>query len=515
MANLKISTKLAVLVGTALIGVVGVVAVALYSLNSALVDSRSDQIVLLLEKAEKVVNYYHTQEKNGAMTRDAAQQAAKLALSQMNASNKSYYWVTTSEGLNLVHPNPKFIGIIASGNQTTSGLTDRQAYQQGLAAGHFALVNVLIKRSPEAAIEPKLQGVVAIADWNWWVGTGFFYDDINASFWKMAKVLLPISLLIFAAVVALAWSMIRSIHGQLGGEPADAAQLAAQIAEGDLTGDVQLGSKDSSSLMFKLDQMKMQLLNIVSDIQQSSLSIATGASEISMGNNDLSQRTEQQAASLEETAASMEQLTSTVKQNADNARQATQLTASALEATERGASAVDTVIHTMRSIQENSSKIAEIISVIDGIAFQTNILALNAAVEAARAGEQGRGFAVVASEVRSLAQRSAVAAKDIKALIETSVATVGSGNEQVGVSGEHMRQIVESIKSVNDIISEISAASVEQSLGIEQINKAVSMMDESTQQNAALVEQAAAAATSLDQQAERMRHAIGIFRIAK
>jgi len=241
--------------------------------------------------------------------------------------------------------------------------------------------------------------------------------------------------------------------------------------------------------------------------------INVGSREISAGNTDLSSRTEQQAASLEETAASMEQLASTVKQNADNARQANQLAASASDVAERGGSAVSEVVSTMQGISASSRKISEIVSVIDGIAFQTNILALNAAVEAARAGEQGKGFAVVAGEVRSLAQRSAQAAKEIKGLIEDSVTKVGAGSQQVERAGATMQEIVASVKRVTDIMGEISAASEEQSSGIDQVNRAVSQMDEVTQQNAALVEEAAAAAGSLQDQAHRLAEAVAVFKI--
>jgi methyl-accepting chemotaxis protein len=242
--------------------------------------------------------------------------------------------------------------------------------------------------------------------------------------------------------------------------------------------------------------------------------MATASSQIASGNQDLSSRTEQQASSLEQTAASMEELTSTVKQNADNARQANQLAMSASEVAVRGGSVVSQVVDTMSAINTSSRKIVDIIAVIDGIAFQTNILALNAAVEAARAGEQGRGFAVVASEVRSLAQRSAAAAKEIKALIDDSVGKVGAGTAQVAEAGQTMEEIVASVKRVTDIMGEISAASHEQTQGIEQINQAITQMDQVTQQNAALVEEAAAAAGSLQAQAGGLSHCVGVVRLA-
>ena len=287
-----------------------------------------------------------------------------------------------------------------------------------------------------------------------------------------------------------------------------------KIAAGDLTVRVDVNSTNEvGALMAAVKRMQESLARTVSAVRRGVDEINVGSREISAGNTDLSSRTEEQAASLEETAASMEQLASTVKQNADNARQANQLAASASDVAERGGSAVAEVVSTMEGISASSRKISEIVSVIDGIAFQTNILALNAAVEAARAGEQGKGFAVVAGEVRSLAQRSAQAAKEIKGLIEDSVSKVGAGSQQVERAGATMQEIVASVKRVTDIMGEISAASEEQSSGIDQVNRAVSQMDEVTQQNAALVEEAAAAAGSLQDQAQRLAEAVAVFKI--
>ncbi|OZI18425.1 methyl-accepting chemotaxis protein [Bordetella genomosp. 9] len=294
----------------------------------------------------------------------------------------------------------------------------------------------------------------------------------------------------------------------------EAGQHFDKIAAGDLSQHVEVRSTNEIGLLYSaVRRMQESLTRTVSAVRRGVDEINVGSREISAGNTDLSSRTEQQAASLEETAASMEELASTVKQNAENARQANQLAASASDVAERGGSAVAEVVNTMQEISGSSRKISEIVSVIDGIAFQTNILALNAAVEAARAGEQGKGFAVVAGEVRSLAQRSAQAAKEIKSLIEDSVTKVGAGSQQVERAGATMQEIVASVKRVTDIMGEISAASEEQSSGIDQVNRAVSQMDEVTQQNAALVEEAAAAAGSLQEQAQRLAEAVSVFRI--
>jgi methyl-accepting chemotaxis protein len=290
--------------------------------------------------------------------------------------------------------------------------------------------------------------------------------------------------------------------------------LAQMVAAGDLTGAIVVDSTDEiGQLLQALKDMNGSLGNIVAQVRLGTDAIAIASGEIASGNLNLSSRTEEQAAALEETASSMEELTSTVKQNSDNARQAKQLASTAAAVATKGGQVVSQVVQTMGSINESSRKIVDIIGVIDGIAFQTNILALNAAVEAARAGEQGRGFAVVASEVRSLAQRSAVAAKEIKQLIGDSVDKVAAGGTLVGEAGSTMEEIVGSVRRVSDIMAEISAAGLEQSAGIDQINQAVGQMDNATQQNAALVEQAAAAAASLSEQAGRLVQTVSIFKL--
>jgi len=313
--------------------------------------------------------------------------------------------------------------------------------------------------------------------------------------------------------LAAAFWLKRSILGQLGGEPGTAAELARSVTQGDLSGQIRVKPGDSTSLMAQLSRMQTSLIEVVSNVRENAEGVATASAQIAQGNNDLSSRTEQQASALQETASSMEQLSSTVRQNADNAKQANQLALGASNVAIKGGQVVGQVVDTMKGINESSTKIAEIIGVIDGIAFQTNILALNAAVEAARAGEQGRGFAVVASEVRSLAQRSAEAAKEIKALIGASVERVEQGTALVDQAGVTMTEIVNSIRRVTDIMGEISSASVEQSAGVAQVSEAVTQMDTSTQQNAALVEQSAAAAESLQAQAQRLVQAVAVFQL--
>ncbi len=329
---------------------------------------------------------------------------------------------------------------------------------------------------------------------------------------RMMVMLLAVIALVLGAFIS--WFITRSVVVQLGGEPLYVGEVVKRIADGDLAVEVDTWQNDSSSMLFAVKDMVGKLTGIVSKVRGTTDSIAAAAQEIASGNSDLSQRTEQQASSLQQTASSMEELTSTVKQNAENARQANQLAVNASDIAIKGGYAVNEVVKTMAAISTSSGKMADIIGVIEGIAFQTNILALNAAVEAARAGEQGRGFAVVAAEVRNLAQRSAAAAKEIASLIEASVDKVYAGSKQADQAGATMNEVVAAVKRVTDIMAEIAAASDEQSAGIEEVNQAIVQMDDMTQQNAALVEQAAAAAEAMQAQAEALNQAVGAFKLA-
>ena len=322
--------------------------------------------------------------------------------------------------------------------------------------------------------------------------------------------LLAVGISIVAALV-----ITRGLLKQLGGEPDYTASIASSIANGDLAVAIDTNGNDKGSLLYEMKEMRNSLVDIVGQVRSGTETIGTASREIAAGNIDLSARTEMQASSLEKTASAMEELTSTVKQNADNAREANQLASVASDVAIKGGKVVSEVVNTMSSIDASAKKIVDIIGVIDGIAFQTNILALNAAVEAARAGEQGRGFAVVASEVRNLAQRSAGAAKEIKMLIDDSVEKVGAGTKLVGQAGVTMDEVVASVRRVTDIMSEIANASQEQSAGIEQVNLSIIEMDSMTQQNAALVEESAAAAQSLQDQASELSRVVSIFKLVE
>ncbi len=361
-----------------------------------------------------------------------------------------------------------------------------------------------------AALLQAANGYIAIAN-------AAAVEEVKASEARYAfarNLMLAICAASMAAATVLAWTITRSITGALGAEPAELGRTAERVAAGDLNPVAGAAHAPKGSVLASLGDMQANLARVVGQVRAASDSIATGSAQIATGNADLSQRTEEQASNLQQTAASMEQLNSTVKNNSDTARQATQMATSASAVARKGGEVVSQVVTTMDDISASSRRIADIIGVIDGIAFQTNILALNAAVEAARAGEQGRGFAVVASEVRSLAQRSAEAAREIKALIGDSVAKVETGAHLVADAGTTMTDVVSQVQRVADLIGEISSSALEQTSGIGQVNDAVTQLDQVTQQNAALVEESAAAAESLKQQANRLAEMVQVFKLA-
>ena len=396
---------------------------------------------------------------------------------------------------------------ILAAAETTRAINN-QVLELGMAGKDAEAVNLLLKKSGPATQtwQDALDANITLQEEN----TKKDVEAADQAYSQAHTLMFALCGLAIALGTLLAWFIARSITVPMQ----QAVLVANAVAKGDLTQHIEVKSTDETGqLLRSLKEMNENLSSIVGDVRVSTDSITTASKQIAAGNSDLSQRTEEQASSLEETASSMEELTSTVKQNAENARQANQLAVTASGVAERGGAVVSEVVTTMDSISASSKKIVDIISVIEGIAFQTNILALNAAVEAARAGEQGRGFAVVAGEVRNLAQRSAAAAKEIKSLIGDSVEKVDNGSKLVEQAGKTMEEIVNAVKRVTDIMSEISAASTEQSTGIEQVNCAITQMDEVTQQNAALVEEAAAAAESLEEQAQNLFTAVGIFKL--
>jgi methyl-accepting chemotaxis protein len=496
------------------LGLLGVGLWSAVETRSTMLAERKAGMANLVEAAQGIVSGYYALSQSGKMSEADAQRDALARLATMRYGESGYLFVMDSKPVVLMHPTlPQMTGKPVGDFKDPDGkLLYVAIVDAAKASGRgFAQYRGRLPHSETAV--PKISYVVRFAPWDWNITSGVFIKDIDTVYYETLLGHLAV-VLVIGAVISLAMLLIiRNVRASLGGEPDQAARLAASIAQGDLTQVVEVGPQDNTSMMAAMREMQNRLQRTIGEIRRSAESIASATQQIAAGNGDLSQRTEQQAASLQETAASMEELTATVKQNADNARQASGLAHNASEIATRGNDVVSRVIGTMGEINDSSRQIADIIGVIEGIAFQTNILALNAAVEAARAGEQGRGFAVVAGEVRSLAQRSATAAKEIKQLIGASVERVHNGSALVQQAGATMGEILQAVQRVTDIMGEIAAASEEQSSGISQVGRAVTQMDEVTQQNAALVEQAAAAAASLQDQAGRLRDTVSAFRV--
>ena len=459
-----------------------------------------------------------------------ASRAQKMLLTATTAKERDELGADIEKGLSAINGELDTLQKYTDASDG-EGLTEQKKFSTDVAAwaGHLRAFVTLVKAQSLDLSQMNWQ--VGMQDVSLLVETGKLeklVDQLVERRGAAAKATIEKSAFIFkssfvmiaamtGALIVLAFvvseAVVRRLTRQLGGEPGYAKEIASHIASGDLSNRIALSKKDGSSMLYALSEMQTGLAGTVGEIAASAEAISLAAGEISMGNLDLSQRTEQQAVSLERTATSMEELTSTVKQNADNAKQASALANNASEIASTCGDVVSRVVTTMGEINDSAKSIGDIIGVIDGIAFQTNILALNAAVEAARAGEQGRGFAVVAGEVRSLAQRSAAAAKEIKTLINTSLERVANGSHLAQDAGQTMDEVVKAVKRVTDIMGEISAASSEQSTGIEEVNRAVTQMDAGTQQNAALVEEATAAARSLDDQAQALKRPVGKFKL--
>ncbi|AOJ02994.1 hypothetical protein WS70_15120 [Burkholderia mayonis] len=514
MNRMSLNRKLWLALALVWVGLLGVGAWSAFETRSTMLAERKEGMANLVDSAAGVVKAYYALAQSGKMSDADARRDALERLSAMRYGDSGYLFVMDSKPVVLMHPTlPKLVGTQVGDYLDPDGKPLFVAILNAAKErGHgFAEYRGRLPHSETAV--PKISYVTRFAPWDWNISSGVFLKDIDTVYYETLVGHLAMVFVIGFVITAAMLVIIRNVRASLGGEPDEAATLAARIAAGDLTRPVAVRAGDETSMMAAMRDMQGRLQSTIGGIRLAAESIAAASHEIAAGNHDLSQRTEQQAASLEETAASMEELTATVKQNAENARQASGLANSASEIALKGNDVVSRVIGTMGEINDSSQKIADIIGVIDGIAFQTNILALNAAVEAARAGEQGRGFAVVAGEVRSLAQRSATAAKEIKQLIDASVERVHNGSALVGQAGTTMTEILQAVRRVTDIMGEIAAASEEQSSGISQVGRAVTQMDEMTQQNAALVEEAAAAASSLQEQAARLRESVSAFQV--
>jgi methyl-accepting chemotaxis protein len=488
-------------------------AIDIVNIRDTRLEERKTQVANAGDMADSIFKEYAALAGSGALSLDEAKKQALARIRALRYGKTGYLTVFDADKV-LMHPmKPELVGTRTADMRDSNG---RQLYVEAIqaaAATGTAFTEYTWARPGSQQPVPKLGYNFTYKPWGWTVQTGMYIDDLNQAFYGNLRDAGLSLAVIGALLTGIVFVLARGVEKSLGGDPGVAAAVAQRIAAGDLGVDVQVGAGDDASLMASMRAMRDALAGIVSQVRTGTDLIATASSEIASGNMDLSARTEQQAGSLEETAASMEELTSAVRQSAENAREASVLAGSASEVAGRGGQIVAKVVETMEAINLSSSKIVDIISVIDGIAFQTNILALNAAVEAARAGEQGRGFAVVASEVRTLAQRSAAAAKEIKVLIGDSVARVDAGAHLVTEAGSTMQEIVDSVRQVNSMIVAISNATQEQGAGIEHINQAIAHMDQATQQNAALVEEAAAASGAMHEQTAKLAQVVSVFKV--
>ena len=509
MKNLKISISLYLGFGVLILGVLFVAVFGLYQMrvsNLALKSMYDDRVVAL--KQLKIASDMLTSQVLDATVKAAiGLQDGTRSIQDLDSAMTQYraQWKAYTETV-LVDQEKQEVTKIEALQSTVNEVTTQ--LRRALESGDKPAITAFIKPL-YAAIDPVGNSLNILIDIQLKESQAL-YDHSNASFTSTSYVFVGVMLFALVAGIFMAWRITQTITVPLS----HAVELARKVAGGDLTMDIDSqGSNEMSQLLSALKDMQHSLVQLVTGVRNSSHGVSSASSEIAQGNHDLSARTESQASALEQTSASMEELSSTVSQNADSARQANQLAMTASTVAIRGGEVVSQVVDTMKGINESSRKIADIIGVIDGIAFQTNILALNAAVEAARAGDQGRGFAVVASEVRSLAGRSAEAAKEIKSLIGASVERVEHGTSLVDQAGLTMTEVVTAIRRVTDIMAEISTASSEQAAGVAQVGEAVTQMDEVTQQNAALVEEMAAAASSLKSQAEDLVGVVASFKI--
>jgi methyl-accepting chemotaxis protein len=511
-STLSLTNRLRLMALFVTLAILGLAAYNGMAFYQAALDTRLSATRAVVEQSLAIAQRYQAQEKSGQLPAAEAQAKAIAEIRAIRYEGKEYVWINDMAPRMIAHPiKPELDGKDLSDMKDPNGKKLFVEFVDTVKRNGSGHVDYLWPKPGSKDPEPKRSYVAGFAPWGWVIGSGVYVDEVRAAAVRFASISLAIGLVVGGLVLG----MVQWLAGSMRRRLREAEAALQGIAAGNLTLKVDAGRLDEvGRLIQAVERTRHELGSLVSQVRQSTDSIATASGQIAQGNADLSSRTEQTASSLQQTASSMEQLTGTVRQTADSANTANQLASSAAQVARRGGEVVGQVVSTMDEINASSRKIADIIGVIDGIAFQTNILALNAAVEAARAGEQGRGFAVVAGEVRSLAGRSAEAAREIKSLIGTSVEKVETGSRLVQDAGQTMNEIVASVQRVTDIIGEITAAASEQSQGIGQVNVAVTQLDQMTQQNAALVEESAAAAQSMREQAHTLAEVVAVFRTA-
>ncbi|MGN1057509.1 MAG: methyl-accepting chemotaxis protein, partial [Comamonas sp.] len=471
--RMPVSRRLGSLVILAVALMLALLASLILSERQVLMDERQAAVRQTVELAHGIVHNAHALQLEGKLTQEQAQQQALALLQKLRYSGSEYFWVNDMHPRMVMHAaRPQLDGEDLTDNKDPNGNRLFVEFVNIVKREGKGFHNYMWPMPGSDAPVEKTSYVMGFAPWEWVIGSGVYIDTIEATFAQRVQHAVGITAILMVVLMLAGWMIARSILRQLGAEPARLSDITRQMSQGDLT--VDLPSRiPPDSVLQGMQTLKDNIGRIVGNVMQGAQNLASASEQINQGNQELSSRTESQASALQETAAAMEELGSTVRHNADNAKQANQMAVTASQVAEQGGEVVAEVVETMKGINEASRKISDIIGVIDGIAFQTNILALNAAVEAARAGEQGRGFAVVAGEVRSLAQRSAEAAKEIKSLITTSVERVDQGSALVDRAGATMADVVTSIRRVSDIVGEISAATSEQSQGIAQVSEAV------------------------------------------
>ncbi|OWW22691.1 methyl-accepting chemotaxis protein [Noviherbaspirillum denitrificans] len=505
-----IGKKLGVLAATAALGILLLIAFFVVTERSLVLEERKASVRQAVEAAHNILVYNHSLAAKGVISEEDAKRNAMAAIKAFRYGDGDYFWINDMQPKMVMHPiKPELDGKDLSQNKDPKGKPLFVEFVEMVKKNEAGFVFYMWPMPGTDVDVEKVSYVKGFAPWGWVVGTGVYLDKINSMVWKRSISFLIFAFVTMGVLLVICYFVSRSITRPM----AHAIRVAQSVAAGDLSTTIEVRNRnETGQLMQALKDMNASLARTVEQVRTGAHTIAAASGQVAAGNFDLSSRTDMQARALADTASTMKHLTDTVDQNAGNAQQANQLAASASEVATKGGAVVTQVIATMGSINDSSKKIVDIIGVIDGIAFQTNILALNAAVEAARAGEQGKGFAVVATEVRNLAQRSSAAAKEIKSLIGDSVEKVDIGSRLVDQAGATMDEIVASVKRVTDIMSEITAASQEQSHGIDLVNRAIAEMNEVTQQNAQLVEQAAAAAESMQEEAGNLAGLINVFK---